>query len=843
MMESEKGEEEINVCFTECQYLFRNCLQLPAFHDDSWLDDRAADFNVWASAIKADTTGRPSLDYRLRNWPEVGAVIVDLLTSLRETLKKCLDHGGKSSLTKSLAATTPAEKSPEQSPVDEPADVWSDFSDDSGTAQQPDESRAFEQLPQEKVHISTTIDQLTRLSLAIKRSGNRRRAQKADESFDENRYEDLKRHLVFLILIGHSQSNLAEGSHSITSDPQINDTLQLTVVQRRLVHQNLLRHHRIQYATRTMADSKARSPDANVNKDSKKYSSLFSDFQDKGKQPAGQQLQSLQPVVAAKPSQSSQRNTAASVSFTATELGSQFDLPVPERRSASRTTVSRIGARQDYPKCPTSKGLFNCPYCCQTLSGEDLSAKSGTKWKGHVAQDILPYACIFEECEQAEELYAASNEWYTHMRNEHSTSQWLCDICPPVSRIEGRILSFESGQDWENHVIAEHPTAFPLEQIHVLAELAQRSAFVAPPCPLCLYAPEPGKKNEDNHTATHLHEFALRGLPGNADGRSTRSSGSEVAHSHIHDLDSDEEGDASFGNASIGAKVDRMIDIAWELEVDSELRVHCTTKVTEYAYILSQLKATTNTFRHRDLSSEVELEYEAILRSLTRICELLNQHIQTNEVDRRKLEEAEEELRIEFDTLESIIDATDASHDSSFQQVSLNFQEFLNLQRSSEDASQIGQGLSTAAVRSSQKKNRSIFTRALGKFLPGVHSPIGKSVEPVNMASNALFPPGDIRSSGEITARDVRECTKLVRQIVALRFDCWTLRNVNKPDRALELEKRKGAADYLILDLQSRVEFWTSCRSTWGDEDYKEVAWIAHTLAELRLHFFTEGCF
>lgn len=58
-----------------------------------WVENRQGDFNLWASGLKATSGGRSSLDYRVRDRPDVCEGICELLDGLLETLEQLVIVG------------------------------------------------------------------------------------------------------------------------------------------------------------------------------------------------------------------------------------------------------------------------------------------------------------------------------------------------------------------------------------------------------------------------------------------------------------------------------------------------------------------------------------------------------------------------------------------------------------------------------------------------------------------------------------------------------------------------------------------------------------------------------
>lgn len=74
----------------KCASLFTAMADHPKLSDDDWLEDRAADFAWWSHGLKAQKTGRSSLDFRLRNRLDIQKVISGLLHSLFSALEEYL---------------------------------------------------------------------------------------------------------------------------------------------------------------------------------------------------------------------------------------------------------------------------------------------------------------------------------------------------------------------------------------------------------------------------------------------------------------------------------------------------------------------------------------------------------------------------------------------------------------------------------------------------------------------------------------------------------------------------------------------------------------------------------
>ncbi|KAK3329199.1 hypothetical protein B0H66DRAFT_16416 [Apodospora peruviana] len=842
--------QEINLGFLECKALFRDCLALAVFAADDWLEDRSADFNVWAFSIGADNIGKSSLDYRLRNWHDVRSIIVGLLAGLRDTLARCVDEverstrKGTTRRTSSYTASSLVEKVPDirqqQPATATPVDVWSDFSDSSDDGN-PRSSLApsgdSDLLQREKTDIATTIDQLVRISVAIRKSGNKRRMQIADDSFDETKpeYQELNRHLVFIILQEHF--DLTKVPNPKKLNQMIDNASQLTSVQRRLLRANLLRRHRIRHAARFNNPPKVPVPAATEgSKQAGLVGKFFPNLSRKPSEqaeestahaPTGESSKTPSQVAAGK-----QLESVGVTSFTATDLGSQFKIPVPKQPPSAMTRVSRVGARQTYPKCPATQGtVFNCPYCSQALPGDDFVAKA-SRWRVHVADDILPYVCIFEECEQADEFYATSDEWYTHMRNNHATTRWPCDICAPPTpnhdvgsssnnrQGNDEAVLFETDAEWMSHVSSEHQHAFPSPQIPVLAELARRRVLLPLVCPLCGGGGD--TEDDNNHVASHLHEFALRSLPPveNADGSASADSfastglqsGGDVHSSDFGSGASDgdtrepqEGGDNDASSGGHGAD-------------PNEKDLRDARKAFTRGCIAAHRKLEVH-FRNATRNPEQHLDIIFHFNLLTN-----SYFLRSDILDRL----SEEEL---------------GSCSRSFAGIVAGIEEF---ERPTPRAIR---GLINTVLRRSKRSERvegaekkvqaecdALVDFWNRKFLEMSLGPVYKHAW--------AGPEDDLLPQRKAQEQDrdvhhIRICTRLARRLFETKLELWSLRTVSRhhPSFPMLWASKTRRAMRIIGDIQKEVEYLRQFSSSWSGQDVQELHFIADILPTIRVQF------
>ncbi|UPK96304.1 hypothetical protein LCI18_007239 [Fusarium solani-melongenae] len=514
----------------ECLSLFEDASRHQALADDDWFEDRAADFVWWSHGLKAQKTGRSSLDYRLRDRPDIQKVIAGLLDSLAQALKECLQPDDSQGPTHDDHEDEASESDSSSS-----GSSWSEFSDEVNQSKDKDEvDTPNTEDSDPRFYIETNLKLLAKISIAIRRSGAKLRYLKADaylkDHSDDDEYTQLRSHLFFLILVGpYEQKLFGELRHRAISEqlPKaveivirswIVDPSRATSNQQRLVETNITRRNRIAYARRFI--SKGAAP--NKNKEVAAPTIVPSQLPDAVLRPAkepstfGADAQEPFPItdpIQALPISPEPAKSLTAKTLTATELGSQFVLPVivpfePKKGAMSvATKMTQTGIKQDYPACPGKKGSFQCPYCVQVLS-EDYTAKS--RWRGHVAQDLNPYSCIYQGCPDSHDLYATKEEWIKHIRSKHNEDRWVCDDCIFESDQDDEFI-FDNQELWESHMRSLH--SCPDDRLTLLCSMSKRKLVELAECPLCKRPCGHSRPDEDDHVAEHLHSWALRALP------------------------------------------------------------------------------------------------------------------------------------------------------------------------------------------------------------------------------------------------------------------------------------------------------------------------------------------
>jgi hypothetical protein len=214
--------------------------------------------------------------------------------------------------------------------------------------------------------VEDSLNQLTRLTAAIRKAGTRSRLQKADSSFEPHtpQIRSLRRHLELLILV---QPN--EHGNSEFRNQQL-DPARLSPIQLRLIEANLKRRNRFLYAQQHALKLETGSGD--------------SVSTSRGKSTSGKQKQSLD-VGQMAPFLSREKELAmdelhVQSTTTATQVDERIEIPRQIARSVT-TAVSVTSSRITYPKSPSlhdHQMLFTCPCCCQSLA---VAVGRGNQWK------------------------------------------------------------------------------------------------------------------------------------------------------------------------------------------------------------------------------------------------------------------------------------------------------------------------------------------------------------------------------------------------------------------------------------------------------------------------------
>ncbi|KAH6869554.1 hypothetical protein B0T10DRAFT_281052 [Thelonectria olida] len=542
-MDDSRGSLEICGVARQCKAVFAECVANPSLGHQAWIRAAQGDFNLWCASINATSAGKSSLDYRLRTRPDVRDAVRGLVRALVEALKKCQQLVVEESKLDDGLATIREEfqSDPGDPDPDSPQSYvsWEAISNkSSGPASSSGDETLDPILSEQISYAKTILSQLQRISLAIRKSGNKYRFEKADAALDGNIFEEFRKHLTTIILIAFEDTEAKELT-AVQKMQRASDYDRLTPIQRRMVRANILRRNRIEFVTgsptrKSRPTSVVGRPEPAV--DAGMPAAVEPATVDTDPAPS----QPTPSITITPPRQTtpgeSTRSVAHTTLVTATDVGSKLDIKHILTRPASSTVtkMTRIGSSQAFPGCPNpgSDGAVLCPYCNDVLPLEYSRSKHKDSWKAHVVQDIIPYSCVIEGCDTPDEMYLTANTLLAHTLELHSTTRWTCDYCAfgvkegKDSTVEEQQL-FDNAEEWESHISLAHGDEIPADQRGILAELNKRRVIGPLSCPLCEFSTGSMDTKIDDHILQHLHEFALRALPEGA--RETDDPGSKTS--------------------------------------------------------------------------------------------------------------------------------------------------------------------------------------------------------------------------------------------------------------------------------------------------------------------------
>ncbi|KGO36167.1 hypothetical protein PEX1_083240 [Penicillium expansum] len=180
------------------------------------------------------------------------------------------------------------------------------------------------------------------------------------------------------------------------------------------------------------------------------------------------------------------------------------------------------------PQLPEGATEGVCTLCRQSLPASNFE---GNQWSAHIEQDIKPYVCISENCEQIPSYFVKIQEWKVHMQTIH-TPQWIRYIhnplswkCPEPECHSTSTIEFASEKEAQesliNHMKQEH---FELDEdeLHHLASVSiipkPRAVDICPICGDDHKPKNPSQQSSDNfesknstHRATPQSQVARKG--------------------------------------------------------------------------------------------------------------------------------------------------------------------------------------------------------------------------------------------------------------------------------------------------------------------------------------------
>ncbi|UKZ88419.1 uncharacterized protein TrAFT101_004179 [Trichoderma asperellum] len=148
-------------------------------------------------------------------------------------------------------------------------------------------------------------------------------------------------------------------------------------------------------------------------------------------------------------------------------------------------------------------GNIICPYCLCPLPATEVFDQR--KWRNHVINDLDPYVCLFEECNEPNKLYKHRGKWLSHM-HQH-IQHWRC----PSHR---ELDPFLTREEYMQHMREVHKINLGENKLLLLANRsARKPAQLFLSCPLCGRNDAEVDGPLEDHITGHLRTLAIKSLP------------------------------------------------------------------------------------------------------------------------------------------------------------------------------------------------------------------------------------------------------------------------------------------------------------------------------------------
>ncbi|RYN85556.1 hypothetical protein AA0120_g8764 [Alternaria tenuissima] len=472
--------------------------------DSDALEDEIGRFRVWAGNLGALQKGHSSLDYRLRDSPNLLSSALKLLNELEHNLNETF------AIISGARPPFEAQTSTEEVEEDENDDGFFSEEDDS------DSDGPRSELKMRFEEVVDIIDNLYKLSVRIRTPSIHSRSLKASSYMPKDpetgvdildAYAELDRKHVQELLL---QLRKQHPSGAQEEQASLIERLSSSITLRRR-HFKYWKRHRDKLGASAISEEapepivpaprEAPNTTRNDNLEAFPTTPMITTSRPTPSQKTGKTLlsgteathhhQSLDDIVDTK--------SVTSYAVTVRDLhGKGIELPPP-------------------PKAANGDKDFECPYCwivCPARYGK------GRAWKTHLLQDLQPYICTYQDCESSQQLFRSRREWAEHEATHRKL--WRCP--------EHAAALFSSVSGLENHLRQDHNGNFPEDQITVIAKIGETTAMdTRTKCPIC-YVPTDtaGLDDLQSHIANHLERFATFALPhgreDDADGASSVAS-------------------------------------------------------------------------------------------------------------------------------------------------------------------------------------------------------------------------------------------------------------------------------------------------------------------------------
>ncbi|KAK1763391.1 hypothetical protein QBC33DRAFT_598613 [Phialemonium atrogriseum] len=477
-------------------------------------------FKIWASNLGALQEGRASLDFRLRESHLMQSAVHKLLAQLEDVVKR------------SIEVVRGVRKPFEETLISADEDPWGDSSDDSSS----DENHYINtrtELGQNTLAIIQILSDLFKLSFKIRNPATRSSGQsvlkpllfkklvRVDDTttvdllacfaeFDHHHIEEAFRELRRFV---HGRPRL-EDVYPALDSPTDSETKEISspppapVDSQGIESDEYLPDYLTERWSKSLTNRRRyfaywRNHAQKLAKEEEEEADSVEAQPPPMPMPATiAEVEPIAPAVVAA--------TLAETTILSGTEGSTYDRKLDDGIdtisvvSYTSTAFNIDGTVADLPRPPSiqaGQSEFRCPYCWVVCpERHDI----GKPWREHILCDPQPYMCTYEDCPDADALYASRSAWLAHEANVHRRV-WRCFAHPEPL--------FTSQDSLERHLESEHGAVLAQSQIREITKLShtntvdQRSM-----CPFC-QTRGPFERGLSNHMAFHMEQLACFAVP------------------------------------------------------------------------------------------------------------------------------------------------------------------------------------------------------------------------------------------------------------------------------------------------------------------------------------------
>ncbi|KAL7916500.1 hypothetical protein GGI35DRAFT_433224 [Trichoderma velutinum] len=474
----------------ECLKVFNDCIE--SMTSTPWPQDQLDRFNLWAAhgGIFGNYQQHTSMDWRLRERPELVEMILQLLTLLHEYLSAICTLTGP--IAGKVIAAVEDTSSQTQSPSFHTSASASSSECSFGLISETSAVVA-DPIDTMRGKVEQTLSELFRISAAIRSAGMSYRHTKA-ANFVEwqdgvNLTQRFKEGVERLLRI---------------KKPSPRDYMVKRLIETICLRQRELAYSRRKRVGTSEKEESVKSHVANLPpRSTAGYSRLGG---------SGSTTSKLtHAAIGASRGKAAQPDTGQPTVYTATYVPTTvFTQKKPAKSPMTRPQLFTIdGSLTNLPPPPEvgERLEFECPYCDIPF---EKTKFQGSSWRVHILEDLRPYVCILPDCKTPHALYKNSGSWISHMQTKHKVARWKC-----VPSCQSIIRNFQTEAEFLAHAENEHKEEFTAEEMLELANIGryeinrELEVDILLECPICTISFE----DKDflavySHIAEDLTEYA-----------------------------------------------------------------------------------------------------------------------------------------------------------------------------------------------------------------------------------------------------------------------------------------------------------------------------------------------